>query len=100
MFLWLAAVAVFVLIWGALWRSQLRLAFGILIGLPIAWIISRLLIAPLFSINDMHDFPVWLPPLPLATIALSLFVFGAVVWFRGNEGLSSKKRDDDHEEHH
>lgn len=98
MLLWLAAVAVFILIWGALWKSQLRLAFGILIGLPIAWIFSRL-ITPLFSITDMHDFPVWLPPLPLATIAISLFIFGAVVWFRGNEGLSSK-RDDDHEEHH
>jgi hypothetical protein len=32
---------------------------------------------------DMHDIPIWLPPLPLATVALVLFVLGILAWFRG-----------------
>jgi hypothetical protein len=46
----------------------------------------------------MASIPVWLPPLPLATIAIALFVYGALVWFRGAEGLPKKNPDasDDH----
>jgi hypothetical protein len=43
--------------------------------------------------------PVWLPPLPLATVALILFIYGGLVWRRGNDRLP-QKRSDDADKHH
>ena len=93
---WLIALIVCLLVWGMLWKSNVRLAFGITIGVVIAMILS-LFIRPLLDVS-MEDFPIWLPPLPLATVAIVLFVYGALVWLRGNEGLKDKKHDD-HEQH-
>ena len=90
---WLIALVVCLLLWGMLWKSNVRLAFGITIGVVIAMVLS-LFIRPYVTAN-VEDIPVWLPPLPLATVALVLFVYGALVWFRGNEGLKNKKPDDD-----
>lgn len=87
MFLWLLGVAIAILIWGALWRRNLLLSFGILIGLLLAWLASVLL-RP--YVTGMEEIPIWLPPLPLATIAVVLFVYGGLVWFRGNEALPKK----------
>jgi hypothetical protein len=97
MFWWLVAVAVFVLIWGLLWKSNLMLSFGVLIGLLLAWIVSRL-ITPI--VTGMEEVPIWLPPLPLATVALVLFVYGAIVWFRGSDALPQPKKKADDEHHH
>jgi hypothetical protein len=47
----------------------------------------------------MEHIPLWLPPLPMATVALVLFVYGALVWIRGNEGLP-KGKSEDTEHHH
>ena len=96
MFSWLLAVAIAVLIWGALWRRNLVLSFGILLGLLLAWLAS-VFIRP--YVTGMEEIPIWLPPLPLATVAVVLFVYGALVWFRGNEALP-KKDDKKHDEHH
>jgi hypothetical protein len=46
----------------------------------------------------MEDIPLWLPPLPLAIIAVTLFVFGAIVWFRADK-LPPPKRSATHDEH-
>jgi hypothetical protein len=35
---------------------------------------------------DMHTIPVWLPPLPLAIVALALFCLGILAWLRGRGG--------------
>lgn len=78
---WLIGVVVFVLIWGMLWQSQPKLAFGALLGLPLAWILS-LLIRP--YITGMQEIPLWLPPLPLAIIAVVLLVAGVMVWLRAD----------------
>jgi hypothetical protein len=97
MYWWLAAVIVSLLIWGVLWKRNIGLAFGILLGVLLAWVLS-------FSlepyVTGMETIPVWLPPLPLATVALVLFVYGALIWIRGNEGLPQKKQDDDSHGHH
>jgi hypothetical protein len=95
MLAWLIGVALFVVLWGILWRSQPIAGFGVLIGLPFAWIISRL-ITPYFT--GMQDIPLWLPPLPLAIIAIMLFVFGGLVWFRADK-LPPPKNIDSHDEH-
>ena len=31
----------------------------------------------------MHSVPIWLPPLPLVLVALSLFYLGILAWYRG-----------------
>src|SRR5690606_9148455 len=86
------------------WRSQPKLAFGVLLGLPVAWLLSRL-IAP--YVSGAAEIPVWLPPLPLATVAVMLFVFGTIVWFKADNLPPPVVRDthghgheDGHDAHH
>jgi hypothetical protein len=33
----------------------------------------------------MHDIPIWLPPLPFAVVAVSLFCLGILAWFLGRD---------------
>src|SRR6478736_6324309 len=66
MLIWLLGAAVFVVIWSGLWKTQPKAAFGVLLGLLVAWILSRLLTP---YVLGMTPIPVWLPPLPLAIIA-------------------------------
>lgn len=95
MLIWLIGVAIFILIWGKLWRVLPAAGFGVLIGLPLAWIAS-LLITP--YITGMKSIPVWLPPLPLAIIAVTLFVFGVVTWLRADK-LTPLNDADAHDDH-
>jgi len=37
----------------------------------------------LLGVFAMNNVPIWLPPLPLAIVALSLFWLGILAWFRG-----------------
>lgn len=92
---WLAAVVVCLLVWATIWKRNPGLAFGALIGVLLAWLLSYLL-APL--VTGMETIPLWLPPLPLAIVAVLLFVYGGFVWFRGNESLPQPQHRDD--EHH
>jgi len=89
MIIWLILVAVCVAIWGALWQSNQVLSFGVLIGLILAWVASRLLTP---YVTGMEEIPLWLPPLPMATVAVVLFIYGAIVWFRGNDKLPQPKK--------
>ena len=93
---WLVGVVVALLIWGALWKRNLSLAGGVLVGVLLAWVLSYFL-KP--YVTGMETIPIWLPPLPLATIAIALFVYGAIVWFRGNDALPKGKQDE-HSGHH
>ena len=95
MLIWLIGVAFFVLLWGKLWRALPAAGFGVLIGLPLAWVAS-ILITP--YITGMKDIPVWLPPLPIITIAVTLFVFGVIVWLRADK-LTPPSDADSHDEH-
>jgi len=79
---WIIAVAVLVVLWGTLWKRNLILAFGIFVGLVVAWIVSKF-VTPYFI--GMQEIPIWLPPLPFAIVAITLFVYGALVWFRGTK---------------
>lgn len=84
MLLWILGVGVLVVLWGVVWMRNLELALGVLIGLPLAWLLSKL-IAP--YVTGMEQIPVWLPPLPIATIALLLLIKGALVFLRGSDAL-------------
>ena len=92
MLTWLLGIVVFVVLWAGLWRSQPKAAFGVLLGLPIAWILSRL-ITP--YVTGMNDIPVWLPPLPIVVIASTLFFFGVRTWLRA-DSLPPPTQDDEH----
>lgn len=96
MLIWILGVAVCILIWSFAWRNNLALALGILIGLPVAWLLSRFL-EP--YITGMEHIPLWLPPLPFAIVAVTLLVFGALIWFRGAPPLPPRD-DDEHSRHH
>jgi len=91
MLLWIIAVAVCVLIWGLFWKHNLSFAFGILIGLPLAWILSKTLTP---TLTGMEEVPLWLPPLPFAIVAVTLLVYGARIWFRGAPPLPPSSEND------
>jgi hypothetical protein len=79
-----------------IWKKSLSMAGGILIGVLLAWLFSY----PLEPyVTGMENVPVWLPPLPLATIAVILLVYGALIWIRGNEALPQPKSDDSDHHH-
>lgn len=78
------ALLVLLAVWAVAWRRSPRLAFGMFIGVGIAWL------AVWFArpyLTGQAPFPTWLAPIPVLTVALSLIVLGIVVWVRGNEAL-------------
>ena len=95
MLLWLIGVAFFVLLWGKLWKVLPAAGFGVLFGIFLAWIAS-LFLTP--YITGMKAIPVWLPPLPLVIIAVTLFVFGVITWLRADK-LTPPKEADAHDDH-
>ena len=97
MLIWLIGVAVFVFLWSGLWRVQPKAAFGVLLGLLLAYVFSRLLTP---YVIGMTPIPIWLPPLPIAIIALTLFVFGTVTWLRADRLPPPRNRGDDHDHGH
>jgi len=97
MLIWLIGVAVCVFLWSGLWRVQPKAGFGVLIGLLLAWILSKLLTP---YVTGMTPIPLWLPPLPVALIALTLFVFGAVTWLRADRLPPPRESEADHEHGH
>ena len=77
MFWIVTSFIVFLILWGFAWRSQIRLAFGILIGL-IAGAAAAPFIGPYESLADV---PMWLPPLPFITVTIVLLVYGFLAWW-------------------
>jgi len=97
MIYWLIVVALLVLAWGAMWRNYQSMAIGALIGMPIGWLVSK----PVhnYLAGEMEDIPLWLPPLPLAIIAVLLIVVGLVIFLTaGNQPASHRSGSD--ESHH
>jgi flagellar biosynthesis protein FliQ len=72
------------------------LIVGVLIGLPIAWILSRLMTP---YVTGMNQIPLWVPPLPIALIALALFYFGFRTWLRADNLPPPPASHDDHGHH-
>ena len=86
MFWIVTSFIIFLILWGFAWRSQIRLAFGILIGL-IAGAAAAPFIGPYESLADV---PMWLPPLPFITVTIVLLVYG----FLAGWVLDVKKKPD------
>jgi hypothetical protein len=80
MFLAIAAGLIFLVLWIIAVRKRPELGFGIAVGIGIAWV--GLALAPQIH---MKTIPLWLPPLPFALVALTLFFFGFLAWFWGSD---------------
>jgi hypothetical protein len=68
------------LLWVLAWRYQRRFAVGTVAGAAIA-LLAAWLVRPF----EMTHIPLWLPPLPFALVAVTLFVFGVLAWFWGED---------------
>ena len=68
-------------LWLRAWQRGSKLALGLAIGVALV-ILGGLLLrtAPVFD-----HVPVWVPALPFAIIAITLFSFGALAWFWGED---------------
>lgn len=66
------------LLWIRAWQRGSRLAVGIVIGAVLVLVGGPLLRAATSSLDHM---PVWVPAVPFALIALTLFGFGLLAWF-------------------
>ena len=93
---WVIVVAILALLWAGLWRINTLLGFGILLGLPIAWLLSRPL-AP--YLTGMEHVPLWLPPLPFAIVALALLALGALSWFRASSAPEPSQQPENTDSH-
>jgi hypothetical protein len=75
----------FLILWGIAWRNQTRLAFGIFIGIGVGWLVSSLVKGV-----SLEHIPLWLPPLPFAVVAVTLFGFGVAAWRIGSDPGSAE----------
>ena len=70
---------VFIGLWGLAWRRNRPLAIGILVGVVLVGVVT-------VAVRPLDKVPLWLPPLPFAFIACSLFFFGGLAWYWGRHG--------------
>jgi hypothetical protein len=68
------------LLWVVAWRQQRRFAVGTVVGAAVA-----LAVVWLVEPFRMTHIPIWLPPLPFALVAITLYCFGALAWFWGED---------------
>ena len=64
----------------AVFRGRAEFVIGIAAGLSLAGVAAAT-VPPISA----HEIPIWLPPLPFACIALTLFVFGGLAWWWGDD---------------
>jgi ABC-type dipeptide/oligopeptide/nickel transport system permease subunit len=64
------------LLWLRAWMRHSKLALGIVIGAIVATAGGPLV----RSLMSVEQVPLWLPPLPFALVATTLFGFGILAW--------------------
>jgi hypothetical protein len=69
------------LLWIRAWQRRPQLAIGIAVGVLLV-LIGGPVVRAVSGVNEM---PVWGPALPFALIAITLFGFGLLAWFWGEE---------------
>ena len=70
---------VFLGLWALAWRRKRPVAIGMLLGVILA-------VAVTVAVRPLDPVPLWLPPLPFAFVACSLFFFAALAWYWGRRG--------------
>ena len=78
--MFIVALLVLLAVLGLTLRKRPQFAVGVLCGVALAWIGA--VVAPTLTLKTM---PVWLPALPFALVATSLFSFGALAWWWGTD---------------
>ena len=68
-------------LWLRAWQRGSRLALGLAIGAGLV-LLGSLFVQSGLAFDHM---PVWVPALPFAIIAITLFGFGALAWFWGED---------------
>lgn len=68
-------------LWILQWQRRSRLAVGIGIGVLLG-AVGAMLIG---LVGGMQHMPIWVPALPFALVAVSLFGFGLLAWFWGED---------------
>jgi ABC-type sulfate transport system permease component len=86
-----------VVLLGALWKASPKAGMGALFGVFVAWILSYFM-RP--YVTGMTELPLWLPPLPIAIIALALFYFGVRTWLRADSLPPPQPEDEPHSHGH
>ena len=66
------------LLWIRAWQRGSQLAVGVIIGALLVLVGGPVVRGALASLDHM---PVWVPAVPFALIALTLFGFGLLAWF-------------------
>lgn len=76
--MFIVALLVLLALLGLSLRRRPLFAVGVLCGVALAWLGAA--VAPRLTLMTI---PIWLPPLPFALVAVSLFTFGALAWWWG-----------------
>ena len=69
------------LLWLFKWQRRSQMAIGIAIGV----LLGALGASVIGMLGGMHRLPIWVPALPFALVAISLFGFGLLAWFWGED---------------
>jgi len=69
------------LLWILAWQRRPQLAVGVALGALLVLVGGPLVRA----LGGMDHMPVWVPALPFALVAITLFGFGLLAWFWGEE---------------
>jgi len=69
------------LLWYFTWQRGSQVARGIAIGALLVLVAEPVIRAA----GSLDHMPVWVPALPFALIAITLFGFGLLAWFWGEE---------------
>jgi accessory gene regulator protein AgrB len=72
---------IFMVLWSLAWRSRPRLAFGIFLGMA-----GACALVGIVWFSGIRHLPIWLPALPFALVAITLFGFGILAWRWGRNG--------------
>lgn len=69
------------LLWFRAWQHGSKLAIGLATGAVLV-VLGSPFLQPVVVFDHM---PVWVPALPFALIAITLFGFGALAWYWGED---------------
>ncbi len=83
-------LAALLLMWRVAWRTRPILGLGMTIGVLLAGIIAAVVGRPDLS---LENFPLWLPPLPFATVAVTLLIFGILAWIWDDDAPGGDKHE-------
>ena len=75
-----AILLILLLAFRAAWRVRPTLGLGITFG-----ILAVCVVAAFAKLPEFDSVPLWLPPLPFAVVAATLFAFGILAWVWGDE---------------